>query len=152
MIGGYTPSARSFDALIFGYYEGDDQLIYVARTRNGFTPRSRVDLFARLASARNADLSFSNLPEPKEGRWGQGLTAAKMAGAAGSSLSLSDSSSSLSGRPITISVIRALSPARGQEAARCNRRALAEEAAPARHGMDFWGALTPTYGRSRRKR
>jgi ATP-dependent DNA ligase len=29
VIAGYTPSARSFDALIFGYYEGD-QLIYVA--------------------------------------------------------------------------------------------------------------------------
>ena len=23
VIAGYTPSARSFDALIFGYYEGD---------------------------------------------------------------------------------------------------------------------------------
>jgi ATP-dependent DNA ligase len=37
VIGGYTPGPKNFDALIFGYYEGD-KLIYVARTRNGFTP------------------------------------------------------------------------------------------------------------------
>ena len=28
---------KTFDALIFGYYEGD-RLLYAARTRNGFTP------------------------------------------------------------------------------------------------------------------
>ena len=77
VIGGYTPSARSFDALIFGYYEGD-QLIYVARTRNGFSPRSRLDLFERLRKLETPTCPFSNLPEPKGGRWGQGLTAAKM--------------------------------------------------------------------------
>jgi bifunctional non-homologous end joining protein LigD len=43
VIGGYTPGPRSFDALIFGYYEGD-RLLYVARTRNGFTPASREKL------------------------------------------------------------------------------------------------------------
>jgi len=37
VIGGYTPSASSFDALIFGYYQSGE-LIYVAKTRNGFTP------------------------------------------------------------------------------------------------------------------
>jgi len=78
VIGGYTPSARSFDALIFGYYEGD-RLIYVARTRNGFTPRSRLDLFARLRKLETPTCPFSNLPEPRGGRWGQGLTADKMA-------------------------------------------------------------------------
>jgi len=30
---------KTFDALIFGYYEGT-QLIYAARTRNGFTRSS----------------------------------------------------------------------------------------------------------------
>ena len=47
VIGGYTPTAGSFDALIFGFYEGD-QLIYVGRTRNGFTPGSRLDLLKQL--------------------------------------------------------------------------------------------------------
>jgi len=36
VIGGYTRGPRTFDALIFGYYEGK-KLMYVARTRNGFT-------------------------------------------------------------------------------------------------------------------
>lgn len=40
VIAGYTPSAKNFDALASGYYRGAD-LIYVARTRNGFTPASR---------------------------------------------------------------------------------------------------------------
>ena len=47
MIGGYTPSDRNFDALIFGYYN-DGKLQYVARTRNGFTPSSREQLFNKL--------------------------------------------------------------------------------------------------------
>ncbi len=46
VIGGYTPSPKNFDALIFGYYEGS-KLMYVARTRNGFTPSSRADLFKK---------------------------------------------------------------------------------------------------------
>ena len=78
VIGGYTPSARSFDALIFGYYEGD-RLMYVARTRNGFTPRARLDLLERLRKLEMPTCPFSNLPETKSRRWGQGLTAAKMA-------------------------------------------------------------------------
>jgi hypothetical protein len=37
VIGGYTPSLKNFDALVIGYYDGPN-LIYAARTRNGFTP------------------------------------------------------------------------------------------------------------------
>jgi bifunctional non-homologous end joining protein LigD len=36
VIAGYTPSPKTFDALLVGYYEGD-KLIFVARVRNGFT-------------------------------------------------------------------------------------------------------------------
>ena len=46
VIGGYTIGPRNNDALIFGYYE-DDKLMYVARTRNGFTPSLREKLFQR---------------------------------------------------------------------------------------------------------
>ena len=77
VIGGYTVGESSFDALVFGYYDGDD-LIYVARTRNGFTPRSRVPLLERLRKLEAPRCPFSNLPEKKSGRWGQGLTAAKI--------------------------------------------------------------------------
>ena len=77
MIAGYTPSAKNFDALVIGYYEGSD-LIYAARTRNGFTPASRAELFKKLKPLEIKDCPFTNLPEKKAGRWGAGLTAAKM--------------------------------------------------------------------------
>jgi hypothetical protein len=34
VIGGYTLGGTTFDALVFGYYDGD-RLIYAARSRNG---------------------------------------------------------------------------------------------------------------------
>jgi DNA ligase D-like protein (predicted ligase) len=77
VIGGYTRGPKSFDALVFGYYEGD-KLIYVARTRNGFTPATRAQLMKKLKALHIADCPFSNLPEARGGRWGQGLTKAKM--------------------------------------------------------------------------
>jgi ATP-dependent DNA ligase len=43
VIGGYTPSLKNFDALVIGYYD-DPKLMYAARTRNGFTPASRIQL------------------------------------------------------------------------------------------------------------
>jgi DNA ligase D-like protein (predicted ligase) len=78
VIGGYTHGTKTFDALIFGYYEGHD-LIYVARTRNGFTPATRAALFRMFKGLETATCPFANLPEARGGRWGQGLTMAKMA-------------------------------------------------------------------------
>jgi DNA ligase D-like protein (predicted ligase) len=77
VIAGYTPSPKNFDALIFGYYEGD-RLLYVARTRNGFTPALRQQLYRRFHGLEMPDCPFANLPEPRGGRWGQGLTTEKM--------------------------------------------------------------------------
>ena len=77
VIGGYTPSPKSFDAVIFGYYEGSD-LMYAARTRNGFTPPSRGQLFRKFRGLEISYCPFVNLPEAHPGRWGQGLTAEKM--------------------------------------------------------------------------
>jgi len=76
VIGGYT-LGTPFDALVFGYYEGK-RLVYVARTRNGFTPASRRGLFEKFRSLEIPDCPFVNLPEAKSGRWGQGLTKEKM--------------------------------------------------------------------------
>ena len=78
VIGGYTVGTRTFDALIVGYYEGD-RLMYVARTRNGFTPALRDQLFRKFHGLEIRDCPFANLPEARAGRWGQGLTKAKMA-------------------------------------------------------------------------
>jgi bifunctional non-homologous end joining protein LigD len=53
--------------------------MYAARTRNGFTPASRAALFKKMKPLEIADCPFANLPEKKAGRWGAGLTTAKMA-------------------------------------------------------------------------
>jgi ATP-dependent DNA ligase len=78
VIAGYTPSAKNFDALVVGYYDDDGKLIYAARTRNGFTPASRVELFKKLRPLEIDECPFANLPEKKAGRCRAGLTAAKM--------------------------------------------------------------------------
>jgi bifunctional non-homologous end joining protein LigD len=77
VIGGYTLGTKTFDALIFGYYDGD-RLLYPARTRNGFTPALRQQLFKKFRALEVSECPFANLPEAKSGRWGQGLTKAKM--------------------------------------------------------------------------
>jgi bifunctional non-homologous end joining protein LigD len=78
VIGGYTRGTGTFDALVFGYYEGK-ALIYVARTRNGFTPATREKIFKKCRGLEIDECPFANLPEARSGRWGQGLTRAKMA-------------------------------------------------------------------------
>ena len=78
VVGGYVPASKNFDSLIVGYYEGDD-LIYVARVRNGFVPALRVKVFERIRKLEIKTCPFSNLPQRDQGRWGQGLTADKMA-------------------------------------------------------------------------
>src|SRR5450432_3621373 len=77
VIGGYTIGGVTFDALVFGYYDGD-KLMYAARTRNGFTPSLRADLMKKFKPLETKECPFANLPEKKAGRWGAGLTAAKM--------------------------------------------------------------------------
>lgn len=54
-------------------------MMYAARTRNGFTPASRMELFKKLRPQEIKDCPFANLPEKKAGRWGAGLTAEKVA-------------------------------------------------------------------------
>jgi bifunctional non-homologous end joining protein LigD len=78
VIAGYTPSARNFDSIIFGYYDGSE-LMYAGGTRNGFTPSSREQLFKRFIGLEAEKCPFANLPEARSGRWGEGLTAEKMA-------------------------------------------------------------------------
>ncbi len=77
VIGGYTVGSQGFDALVLGYYD-EKKLLYASRTRNGFTPAIREQLFKKLKPLEMADCPFANLPEKHGGRWGQGLTAAKM--------------------------------------------------------------------------
>ncbi len=77
VIGGYTIGGKTFDALVFGYYESG-KLMYAARTRNGFTPKLREELLHRFRALETTQCPFANLPEKRSGRWGAGLTTAKM--------------------------------------------------------------------------
>jgi bifunctional non-homologous end joining protein LigD len=74
VIGGYTPGPHGIDAIIVGYYRGKD-LIYVARTRNGFVPAWRQRVLEKLVIPT---CPFVNLPETRKARWGEALTAEKM--------------------------------------------------------------------------
>ena len=77
VIAGYTVGQKTFDAVIFGYYQ-DAKLLYAGRTRNGFTPMLREQLQKRFPVLAISECPFANLPETKSGRWGLGLTADKM--------------------------------------------------------------------------
>jgi len=77
VIGGYIPGRHGFDSLIVGYYRGDD-LVYVARVRNGFVPASRRQVFEKIRGLVSPRMPFVNLPDEKESRWGDSLTAEKM--------------------------------------------------------------------------
>jgi len=77
VIGGYVPSHLGLDSIVVGFYRGED-LIYSARVRAGFVPRTRREVFEEIRHLRIAKCPFANLPETEPGRWGQGLTAEKM--------------------------------------------------------------------------
>jgi bifunctional non-homologous end joining protein LigD len=77
VIGGYTPGPHGIDAIIVGYYS-DRGLTYVARIRNGFVPASRRQVVEKLRPLARAKCPFVNLPETRQTRWGEALTAEKM--------------------------------------------------------------------------
>jgi len=82
VIAGYTPASRNFEAIVFGYYD-DAQLMYAGRTRSGFTPSSRAQLFKRFAPLTMESCPFANLPEGKGGRWVKGSPQRKWQSAGG---------------------------------------------------------------------
>ncbi len=77
VIGGYFPGPHGFDSLIVGYYDGE-KLMYVARTRNGFVPASRRQVFSKLRHLVTPACPFVNLPETRRSRFGEELNAEKM--------------------------------------------------------------------------
>lgn len=78
VVGGYTIGGATFDAVILGYYDGKD-LMYAARTRNGYTPRLRDELMKRFPPPETQDCPFQESARIKErGLRREGLTAAKM--------------------------------------------------------------------------
>jgi DNA ligase D-like protein (predicted ligase) len=77
VIGGYMPGAHGVDSIIVGYYKGDD-LLYVARVRNGFVPASRRRVFEQLRPLVTPECPFANLPDTHKSRWGDALDADMM--------------------------------------------------------------------------
>ena len=77
VIGGYFPGPHGIDSLIVGYYDGE-KLMYVARTRNGFVPASRRQVFSKLKHLVTPACPFVNLPETRRSRFGEELNAEKM--------------------------------------------------------------------------
>jgi hypothetical protein len=77
VVGGCLSGPHGFDSLIVGYYDGH-KLIYVARTRNGFVPASRRQVFGKLKHLVTPACPFVNLPETRRSRFGEELNAEKM--------------------------------------------------------------------------
>ena len=77
VIGGFTLGSNGVDALVVGFHH-EGSLIYTARVRAGLVPATRRDLYSLPKPLIVKNCPFANLPESKSGRWGQGLTAAKM--------------------------------------------------------------------------
>jgi DNA ligase D-like protein (predicted ligase) len=77
VIGGYIAGPHGVDAIVVGYYRRED-LMYVARVRNGFVPALRRQVFTKLKPLVISKCPFVNLPETHKGRWDEGLTAADM--------------------------------------------------------------------------
>ena len=67
VIGGYTPD-NPLDALIVGCYEGQ-KLMFVSKVRNGFVPRLRREVWAKLKHLETQACPFANLPEKKRTQW-----------------------------------------------------------------------------------
>ncbi len=67
VIGGYT-RGNPFDALVVGYYD-QGALRYASKVRNGFVPRLRREVMARLKPLHTAECPFVDLPEEKRTPW-----------------------------------------------------------------------------------
>jgi ATP-dependent DNA ligase len=62
VIGGYMPSAGSFDSLLVGIF-GDRGLMFAARVRAGFNPALKRLLFEQFPLLATTACPFRNLPE-----------------------------------------------------------------------------------------
>ena len=77
VVGGYLPGTPYFGSILVGYYEAG-KLIFIAKVKNGFVPRTRKELLERMNALETPVCPFANLPEPKNARRGEALTAEVM--------------------------------------------------------------------------
>jgi bifunctional non-homologous end joining protein LigD len=78
VIGGFKPTATSFDSLVVGYYKGK-QLHFAGRVRAGFTAHDRVEIYRLIAPLQTPRCPFVDLPSSNSGHWGECVTAEDMA-------------------------------------------------------------------------
>jgi bifunctional non-homologous end joining protein LigD len=78
VIAGYRPGKTTFDNLAVGYYNDAGKLIFIAKIKNGFTPELKREVFEQLKRLETKTCPFDNLPEPKNARRGEALTAEAM--------------------------------------------------------------------------
>jgi bifunctional non-homologous end joining protein LigD len=78
VIGGYRIGKNYFDNLAVGYYDDAGKLIFIAKLKNGFTLDQKREVFERLKGLETKRCPFDNLPEPKNARRGEALTAEAM--------------------------------------------------------------------------
>jgi bifunctional non-homologous end joining protein LigD len=78
VIGGYMPGPQEFTSLLAGYYDEDGRLMFLAKIKNGFVPRTRKAVAARFRKLETDECPFANLPEAKNARRGEALTAEVM--------------------------------------------------------------------------
>jgi bifunctional non-homologous end joining protein LigD len=80
VIGGYTPpggSRKHLGALIVGVYEGK-KLICTGKVGTGFNHALLKSLHTRFAKIAQKECPFDNLPDKRERRYGQAITASVM--------------------------------------------------------------------------
>lgn len=77
VIGGYIPGKNRFTSLLTGYYHGN-KLNFNAKIKNGFVPQTKEEIFQRFRGLETDVCPFANLPEAKNARRGEALTAEVM--------------------------------------------------------------------------
>jgi DNA ligase D-like protein (predicted ligase) len=77
VIGGYQPGPNVFESLLVGYYLGKS-LMFVAKIKNGFSPPLRRQIAKQFKGLDTRVCPFANLPEPRNARRGEALTAEVM--------------------------------------------------------------------------
>jgi len=81
VIGGFTPpggSRKYFGALLVGYY-GGKSLHFASKVGTGYSAATLRAIYEAMKPLRAEKCPFANLPAPRAGRWGQGITRAEMA-------------------------------------------------------------------------
>lgn len=77
VIGGYKPGKDGFESLLVGYYERG-KLMFLGKVRNGFVTAVKRRIFERFRKLGRDASPFANLPEPRNARRGEALTAEAM--------------------------------------------------------------------------